>query len=139
MDIKPSNILLESGSLKVKLIDFGTAYQLTDDCQTLRGSRGTINFMSPECLRSEEDYLGKPSDVWSLGVTFYCLTSNVLPFQADSMFGLVNSISKGSYGFVNRVPGVNDRYCDVITSMLQLNPRDRTNISEVIDALNKIQ
>ena len=76
-DVKPDNIMLESGSGRVLVTDFGIAAVTAD--ATGDGVSGTPEFMSPEqALGTEVD--GR-SDLYSLGATaFYALTGR-LPFE----------------------------------------------------------
>ena len=75
-DVKPDNILLEFGSGRVLVSDFGIAAALTEE--TARVS-GTPEFMSPE------QALGKTvdarSDLYSLGITAYYALTGRLPFE----------------------------------------------------------
>ena len=44
-------------------------------------SAGTFHFFAPECCDAKVDeYKGRPTDIWALGVTLYCMMFNVLPF-----------------------------------------------------------
>ena len=89
-DIKPSNIMYDPDSGAAKITDFGIA-RITDSSKTRTGTvLGTPNYMSPEqCMGKRVD--GR-SDLFSLGVVLYQLTSGALPFQADSMATLMYSI-----------------------------------------------
>jgi cGMP-dependent protein kinase len=73
-DIKPDNIMIDNkGYLKV--IDFGTAMEITDFTSTITG---TPHYIAPEIL------LGKgynfSVDYWSVGVTAYEICFNCFPF-----------------------------------------------------------
>ncbi|MBI4712711.1 MAG: serine/threonine protein kinase, partial [Planctomycetes bacterium] len=102
-DIKPSNIMLAfppqvlaSGKLvmkeaRIKVMDFGLARlaQRTEDAGlTTEGMIvGTPRYISPE------QALGKPvdirSDIYSLGIVLYELTTGKLSFESDSAMGYV--------------------------------------------------
>jgi serine/threonine-protein kinase len=81
-DIKPGNIMfLEDGSVKV--MDFGIAKVAGERGQTKTGMRvGTLWYMSPEQIKGEEATVA--SDLYSVGVTLYQMTTGRLPFGGDS-------------------------------------------------------
>jgi serine/threonine protein kinase len=89
-DIKPSNIMYDPETGVVKITDFGIA-RITDSSKTRTGTvLGTPNYMSPEqCMGKKVD--GR-SDLFSLGVLIYQLSSGTLPFNGDSMATLMYSI-----------------------------------------------
>jgi CHASE2 domain-containing sensor protein len=89
-DIKPSNIMYDPETGVVKITDFGIA-RITDSSKTRTGTvLGTPNYMSPEqCMGKKVD--GR-SDLFSLGVLIYQLSSGTLPFHGDSMATLMYSI-----------------------------------------------
>ena len=87
-DIKPGNIMAianRSGSLDVKLIDFGLARAAKAaglDVTQLTGTRdfvGSPAFASPE--QAEMSELDTRSDIYSLGVTLWYLLSAKRPFS----------------------------------------------------------
>jgi serine/threonine-protein kinase len=83
-DIKPANILLERGTGRALVTDFGIA-QRADGPRWPSAGRvvGTVHFMSPEQARGEP--VDARTDLYSLGVTaFYMLTAR-LPFDAPAL------------------------------------------------------
>jgi serine/threonine protein kinase len=64
------------------LADFGKAKQLANDEDDVTTSiEGTQIFLSPECCDfNSTTHSMKKADVWALGLTFYCLAFNKLPF-----------------------------------------------------------
>ncbi|HTR79024.1 MAG TPA: serine/threonine-protein kinase, partial [Gemmatimonadaceae bacterium] len=75
-DVKPDNILLETDSGRVLVVDFGIAAARGD----ARGAvTGTPEFMSPEQALGKE--VDARSDLYSLGVTAFYAFSARLPFE----------------------------------------------------------
>ncbi len=77
-DVKPSNILLSHNGL-IKLIDFGIAKSLTLSNNRSVEFKGTVAYVSPEQIRSEE--LDHRSDLFSFGVLLYEMLSGKRPFD----------------------------------------------------------
>lgn len=89
-DLKPHNIMLhQRGELLIpKLTDFGIAKQTEDQGLTSTGTVvGTVHYMSPEQLY-ESKSVDRRTDIYSLGVLLYQMTSGRLPFlgEAPSLF-----------------------------------------------------
>lgn len=80
-DIKPSNIHLGPNDT-VRLLDFGIAKTLRDDCDATVSNFGSPSYCSPERLtRSEID---EQSDLWAVGATLYQMLSGSPPYQAEN-------------------------------------------------------
>ena len=85
-DLKPQNILIDSTG-RAMITDFGVSCLLQDSSNDLlKGTEGTFHFCSPECLgvTGAEEFSGRASDVWSLGVCLYCLAYLKLPFDVGN-------------------------------------------------------
>ena len=90
-DIKPANIMYEPESGQVKITDFGIA-RITDSSKTKTGMvLGTPSYMSPEQLSGKK--VDGRSDLFSLGVMLYQMSSGTLPFKGDSMATLMFKIA----------------------------------------------
>ncbi|XP_058231419.1 serine/threonine-protein kinase pim-1-like [Hemibagrus wyckioides] len=74
-DIKPENILINTDTLQLKLIDFGCGDLLQDS--PYRYYAGTEGYFPAEWL-CEGEYLGS---IWSLGVLLFDMVCGHLPFQ----------------------------------------------------------
>ena len=77
-DMKLENILIETKTKKVKIIDFGFCCGSKDK---LKIFCGTPSYMSPEIV-SKREYYGAPSDIWACGVLLYILLCGVFPFKS---------------------------------------------------------
>jgi hypothetical protein len=99
-DIKPANVLLRSQSEEVELgkplpvdvepilTDFGLVRLLDSTMHTTAGSvSGTPAYMSPEQSRGEK--VDKRTDIYALGIMLYEMLAGVVPFQADTTFGML--------------------------------------------------
>ncbi len=83
-DVKPANILLDLGSARAKLMDFGLARTVDGAGLTLDGElMGTPAYMSPEQIRQPES-VDERSDVYSLGATLYEAMTGVEPFRGTA-------------------------------------------------------
>jgi serine/threonine-protein kinase len=100
-DIKPANLLLtqtSDGTPFVKVLDFGISKALVPDDdarnQNLTETTavfGSPTYMSPEQVRSSK-HVDARADVWSLGVVLFELLTGRVPFNGESMSGLLASI-----------------------------------------------
>jgi serine/threonine-protein kinase len=88
-DVKPDNILVEAGTGRALVTDFGIAQDGgharpdTDPGRIM----GTAHFMSPEQAASEP--LDGRSDIYSLGVVGYVVVSGRLPFDSPNLPALM--------------------------------------------------
>jgi serine/threonine protein kinase len=91
-DISPNNVMITFDG-QVKIVDFGIAKAQVRQSKTKTGTiKGTISYMSPEQAQGLE--LDRRSDVFSLGVLLYELSTGTRPFRAANevavIFKLVN-------------------------------------------------
>lgn len=93
-DINPSNIVFNSESGEVKLIDFGISTVFSPENSTIKNFNileGTPAYISPELTGRINRPFDYRTDFYSLGVTFYELLTNQLPFQTTNLMELVHS------------------------------------------------
>ena len=134
-DIKPDNILLEAGTGRALVTDFGIAHR--DDVagpDTDPGKiMGTAHFMSPEQAAGEP--IDGRSDLYALGVVGYLSVSGRLPFEASNVPALLVRQATESPQSVMRVaPGLPPALADAIDRCLARNPVDRFADGEALAA-----
>ncbi|MSP24829.1 MAG: serine/threonine protein kinase [Myxococcales bacterium] len=92
-DLKPDNVVLrpQGNGYFVKILDFGIAKVAGKDGSTkltMAGAVfGTPHYMSPE--QAAGGTLDQRSDIYSLGVMLYEMTSGEMPFNADNFMGIL--------------------------------------------------
>jgi predicted ATPase/signal transduction histidine kinase/ActR/RegA family two-component response regulator/tRNA A-37 threonylcarbamoyl transferase component Bud32 len=90
-DLKPSNILIQSATHTIKIIDFSCSSALRQTMQSITPMMaGTLAYISPEQTGRVNRSVDYRTDLYSLGVTFYRLLCGQLPFTADDALGLIH-------------------------------------------------
>ncbi len=124
-DIKLENILMGPDGT-VKIIDFGFSV-CAASTQKLKIFCGTPSYMAPEIVNRKE-YLGPPSDMWSLGILLYMMICGCAPFRGNCDRELFRNISRGQMSFPAHVSAGARA---VITQMLRVDPAKRVASAEV--------
>ncbi|NET14437.1 MAG: serine/threonine-protein kinase PknK, partial [Okeania sp. SIO1H6] len=92
-DINPSNIVFNPQTKQLKIIDFGISTTFTRENPTFKNPNileGTLAYISPEQTGRMNRYLDYRSDFYSLGVTFYQMLTDQLPFETNDALELVH-------------------------------------------------
>ena len=90
-DVKPSNVLLEDGTGRVVLTDFGIAKVEGDPSVTSTGMLvGAPSYISPERARGKRP--GPPADLWSLGGLLYAAVEGHPPYDKGSAISTLTAV-----------------------------------------------
>ncbi len=92
-DINPSNIILNPATGQVKIIDFGISTVLPRENPILKSPNqleGTLAYISPEQTGRMNRVIDYRTDFYSLGVTFYELLTQRLPFETEDVMELLH-------------------------------------------------
>ena len=124
-DIKPENVMIRSSDGCLKLMDFGIAQILDNQKLTMTGQLlGSPAYMAPELIS------GKPvdgrSDMFSVGILLYQLSTGCLPFFGRNPHEVLNRIADGEYPSPSSVnPLCDDDIEEIIRKALSNNPDER--------------
>lgn len=134
-DVKPDNILLEAGTGRAMVTDFGIAHAGENAGHNTDPGKitGTAHFMSPE------QFAGEPvdgrSDIYSLGVVGYLAVSGRLPFEAPSLPALmVRQTSEPAPAITRFAPGLPPSLASAIDKALQRDVAQRFMDGEAMAA-----
>jgi serine/threonine protein kinase len=128
-DIKPSNIMIEKGTNKATIIDFGLAKDILEGTHmTSAGlAMGTFLYMSPEQF-ADSSKVGPGTDIYSFGVILYEMLTGKPPY----MGGAKELMHKHIYGEIPDIrkvdkdlPGVMDT---LIKKAMAKKERNRGNV-----------
>jgi serine/threonine-protein kinase len=95
-DVKPANVMVESGSWRARLIDFGIAHSLERAALALTQTGttlGTPRYMAPEQLAG--DPIGPRTDLWGVGATLYEALSGRPAFDGSTPLAIARQQEQG--------------------------------------------
>jgi formylglycine-generating enzyme required for sulfatase activity len=124
-DIKPGNVLIESGHQRVKVTDFGLARAADDASLSQSGVlAGTPMYMAPEQARGEK--IDHRADLFSLGSVLYVMATGRPPFRAATTYAVLKRVVEDDPRPIREViPEVPQWLCDIIARLHAKKPEDR--------------
>lgn len=144
-DLKIENLLIGHDG-KLKLCDFGSAtktvYQPNDSWSAQQralleddmNKHTTPMYRAPEIVDTWNNYpIDKSSDIWALGCLLYLFCFNKHPFEDSAKLRILNA----NYN----IPTTDTKYSDfhlIMRDCLHVNPAQRLNIVQLLDALKQI-
>ncbi|MCW7944946.1 serine/threonine protein kinase [Streptomyces hygroscopicus] len=124
-DLKPANVLMEAGTDRVVLTDFGIAQVAGATTLTESGSFvGSPEYTAPERMSGERT--GPESDLWSLGALLCAVLSGESPFRRDSLGGILHAVVVDEI----RPPVQAQPILPVVRGLLERDPERRLDAAE---------
>lgn len=135
-DLKLGNLVLNQRTHRVTITNFCLGKHLGSEQDLLKDQKGSPAYISPDVLCGKP-YIGKPSDMWALGVVLFTMLYGQFPFYDSSPTQLFNKIKAADYTIPND-GRVSENTISLIRRLLVLEPTQRMTASEVLDALSVI-
>ncbi|HSD31353.1 MAG TPA: serine/threonine-protein kinase, partial [Gemmatimonadales bacterium] len=132
-DVKPDNILLEAGTGRALVTDFGIAHGGRDPGAVPDPGKimGTAHFMSPE--QGAGGAVDGRSDIYGLGVVGYLALSGRLPFESKTLPALlVRQATEEPPSVMLAAPGLPPALGAAIDRCLARDPADRFTDGEAL-------
>ena len=137
-DVKPANVMLESGVDRAMVSDFGLARVADEAAMTRSGViAGTPQYMSPE--QAMGDPIDPRSDLFSLGSVLYAACTGRAPFRSETVFGVIKRVCESKPRPIREINPKIDSWLEAIISKLHEKDReDRFESAEqVAEILNR--
>ncbi|GBC06365.1 hypothetical protein RclHR1_00680009 [Rhizophagus clarus] len=128
-DLYSNNVLIHEGN--VKLADFGLSKKIDDSITSKQC--GVIPYIDPKKFCINKYSLNKKSDVYSIGVLLWEISSGQPPFKDKSEYYLVQNILNGLRE--KPIPNTPEGYIKIYSDCWKLEPDDRPDIHEVVARL----
>ncbi|MBD2492124.1 AAA family ATPase [Aulosira sp. FACHB-615] len=128
-DINPSNIVYNQETKELKIIDFGISSRLPSEILSIipaNNLEGTLAYIAPEQTGRINQSIDYRADFYSLGVTFYELLTNQLPFDTSDPIELVHChIAQKPLPVCEVISLIPITVSNIVTKLLAKNPEDR--------------
>ncbi|MCZ8013472.1 MAG: protein kinase [Gemmatimonas sp.] len=135
-DVKPENILLERGTERALIADFGIAISHHGPSHSGEVA-GTARYMAPEQALGET--VDGRADLYALGVTLYVAATGTYPYDGQSLVAIVAQQSAQPAPSVRmRAPRLSAAVADAIDQCLAIRPSERfDDVARFVQALER--
>ncbi|MFI9332282.1 serine/threonine-protein kinase [Kitasatospora sp. NPDC052868] len=133
-DVKPANVLLERGTGRVVLLDFGIAtYEGSAELTRPGDLVGSPDYLAPE--RAQGERPGPASDLWGLGATLYAAVEGESPFRRTSPLTTLAAVVGEPLPEPRRAGPLGP----VLAALMAKDPADRPTADEAARMLGEVQ
>ncbi|CAG8465000.1 9479_t:CDS:2, partial [Acaulospora morrowiae] len=133
-DLHGKNILIHQGNIKIS--DFGLSKKITSYMTTTHNLVGVIPFIEPQKIMDTKYKQDQRSDIYSLGVVFWLISSRRCPFNDQSFVNISLMISKGERE--NPVEKTPSHYVRLYSECWDQDPEMRPSAREVLARLRSM-
>lgn len=113
----------------LKIVDFGVSemFEKPGEMRVAK-SAGSPAFMPPELCGRHSDVSGKAADIWSMGVSLYCLKYGRIPFNRDGLMDMYDAIKADE----PQMPeDENPDFVDLMGKILEKDPEKRIRMEDL--------
>ncbi|KAF0499947.1 kinase-like protein [Gigaspora margarita] len=133
-DLHSKNILINDD--KFLIADFGLSRQI-DDTYSCSSLKGMPAYLDPHCYCQPGKNPDEKSDIYSLGVIFWELTSGVPPFlNANNRYAILTQAFAGYRE--QAIPGTPTDYANLYKKCWNAVPKKRPKLLKILEVLNSI-
>ena len=125
-DIKPDNILIKDGILKIA--DFGFA----SDSSQLMTNLGTAPYMSPELFLDGDEAYSAKVDVWALNTCLYRLLTGKFYFWSQNRIQMEKMIKTKEFVVGPELANISDTTKDLLVKGYIKDPAHRLSMEEYV-------
>ncbi|KAH7930166.1 protein kinase [Leucogyrophana mollusca] len=149
-DLKPGNVMIADDGVTPILMDFGSTVKARVPIenrsqallqQDIAAEQSTMAYRAPELFDVKTGVtLDEKVDIWSLGCTLFALAYSHSPFENTQTTEQGGSIAMAVLNAQYKHPSsaYSQGLKNLIDSMLKVNPKDRPDINQVIQAADRV-
>ena len=128
-DLKPHNIIINQETNQLKITDFGIAWVLPQEEYPVSTGNleGTLAYIAPEQTGRMSQMVDFRSDLYSLGITFYEMSTGRLPFQSEDPMELVHAHLAKKPPPPETYKSIPQAVSAIIMKLLRKTPEERYN------------
>ncbi|CAG8459917.1 23725_t:CDS:2 [Cetraspora pellucida] len=137
-DLHTKNVVIQKNADSVKAIitDFGVSKVLPRNSKSKQELAGCVPFVDPKLLKDPNEAPDKSSDIYSLGVVMWEITSNGRPpFDKLNHVSISLDIIDGTRE--NKINGTTNSYIELYTNCWNGNPKSRPKIERVKELIHQ--